>query len=94
MASAMGVSQFGFEGPAIGTEINEFGRVVLAGSRYEPDADTKNGLLSPFSEFGHIHGTTTDQVHRKSKSGRQEARTISKCFRANDGASEVTNAIG
>ena len=90
---AMRIADFRFEGPAVGAEIDEFRWIVLPRSRYEPDADTKNGLLLPFLEFGHVHCRAADQVDRESKSRGQEAGAIRKCLGVGNRTSEVANAV-
>src|SRR5690349_6082893 len=88
------IAKLGFEGPAVGAEIYELCRVVLACSRHQPETNTQDSLLSPVHEFGHVHCTTPYEVHRESKGGWQEAGAVRKCLRADNGAPEVPNTIG
>src|ERR1700756_1178063 len=67
MAPTAGIAKLGFEGPAVGSVINEFGGIVLTRGRYQLEADTKNGLLPPFAELLNGHRWTSYEVDRKPK---------------------------
>src|SRR6266403_5602149 len=57
MTPATRIAKLGFEGPAVGAEIYEFRRIVLARLRHQPDTDTQDSPLPPVHEFGHIQRT-------------------------------------
>src|ERR1700751_849745 len=82
MTPAPGVPNFGFKGPAVRSEINQFRGVILTRRRYQFEAGTENGLLPPFAELVNAHRSTTYQVHRKPKCCRQKSRAIRQCLRA------------
>lgn len=94
MSPALRKAELGFEGPAVCAEIYQLRWVVLTRPRHQPETDPQNGLLLPFSEFGKVHSRAPYQVHRESESSRQEAGAIRECLRADNGASEIPNAIG
>lgn len=94
MTPATRIAKLRFEGPAVGAEIYEFRRVVLACLRHEPETDAQDSLLLPVHEFGHTHRTTPYQVHRESESDWQESRTVAESLRAQGRAPEGPNTIG
>ena len=93
MAPSPGVTEFGLENPAVGSEIDKFRRVILARQRYERQADTDNGLLSPLDELLSVHHWAAFEVHRKAKSRRQEAGAVHKSLGFSYLPPEIPNTV-
>src|SRR5204862_1539193 len=85
--------EFGLESPAVGSEVDEFRRVILARQKYEPQADAQNGLLRPVPELLSVHRRATFEVYRKPNCCRQEAGAVRQSLRADYIPPEITNTV-
>src|SRR5262245_4713338 len=93
MAPTSGIAKLGLEGPAIGSIVDEFGRIVLTRWGHQFDTDSDNGLLPPFRVLLNVHSWAAFEVHGKAKTASQEARAVRKRFCIGDSSPEVSNTI-
>ncbi len=93
-AVAVRESDFGLDGPAIGSGIHEDFRIVLTEGSRDGEARADESFLLPFHELREVHRRSALEVDRKAEAGVQQSRAIDLLRDTVDGSLKVADSVG